>query len=334
MKLVLITGGTGAIGPRVVSQFTDSGYRVRVLVRHPAPGLLPADVELVAGDVADPARVDSAMAGVSIVVHLAATLHADEGALPAAGDVERVNCRGTEHVVEAARRHGVERVVHFSSISVYGMTRGVVADESSPVDPANDYARTKLAAETTVLRAVRPDGQPLGTVLRLAAVYGSRVKGNYRRLVIALDRRRFIPIGPGTNRRTVIYDRDAAGAALLAATHPAAAGRLYNASDGQPRQLREIIESICQALGRRPPSFAIPVSVARGSAAFVERAARFAGRQPPLRISTVDKYLEDLAVDSRRIEAELGFVPKYDLAQGWTEAVEELRAAGTLGRNH
>ena len=47
----------------------------------------------------------------------------------------------------------------------------------------------------------------------------------------------------------------------------------------------------------------------------------------------VDKYLEDLAVDSGRIQAELGFVPKYDLAQGWTEAVEELRAAGTLSRS-
>ena len=333
MKLVLVTGGTGAIGPRVVGLLRESGYRVRVLVRSPAPDLLPADVELLAGDVSDPTRVDTAMRGVSIVVHLAAMLHADQDALPADSDVERVNCGGTENVVAAARRHGVERVVHFSSISVYGTTRGVAADESSPVEPANTYARTKLAAENTVLCAVRLDGQPLGTVLRLAAVYGSRVKGNYRRLVVALDRGRFIPIGPGTNRRTVIYDRDAARAALLAATHPAAAGGLYNASDGHPRQMREIIECVCQALGRRPPSFAIPVAVARGSAAVVERAARLAGARAPLRMSSVDKYLEDLAVDSGRIQAELGFVPKYDLAQGWTEAVEELRAAGTLSRS-
>ena len=97
--------------------------------------------------------------------------------------------------------------------------------------------------------------------------------------------------------------------------------------------MREIIECVCQTLGRRPPSFAIPVAVARGSAAVVERAARFAGARAPLRMSSVDKYLEDLAVDSGRIQAELGFVPKYDLVQGWTEAVEELRAAGTLRRS-
>jgi uncharacterized protein YbjT (DUF2867 family) len=73
------------------------------------------------------------------------------------------------------------------------------------------------------LNARGADGQPLGTVLRLGAVYGSRLKGNYERLTHALARHRFIPIGNGLNRRTLVYDKDVGRAAALAVSHPAAA---------------------------------------------------------------------------------------------------------------
>jgi len=103
-----------------------------------------------------------------------------------------------------------------------------------------------------VLEAKRADGQPLGTVLRFAAIYGSRIKGNYpsRTSGRTVARRRFISIGDGRNRRTLIYDRDVAKAALLAVQHPNAAGKVYNVSDGHFRTLKEIINAICQALGR------------------------------------------------------------------------------------
>ena len=67
-------------------------------------------------------------------------------------------------------------------------------------------------------------------MLRLGAVYGSRIKGNYERLVRSLVRGRFIPVGYGANRRTLVYDKDVARAAVLAAIHDAAAGKIYNVS--------------------------------------------------------------------------------------------------------
>jgi UDP-glucose 4-epimerase len=99
-------------------------------------------------------------------------------------------------------------------------TNSPVLDENSPVQPDTFYAQTKLAAEKIVLNARGAGGQPLGTVLRLGAVYGSRIKGNYERLTHALARHRFIPIGNGSNRRTLIYDQDVASAAVLALQHP------------------------------------------------------------------------------------------------------------------
>jgi UDP-glucose 4-epimerase len=170
----------------------------------------------------------------------------------------------------------------------------------------------------------------LGTVLRLGAVYGSRIKGNYERLTHALARHRFIPIGSGLNRRTLIYDKDVGRAAELAASHPAAAGRVFNATDGTFPTLNEIIKSICSALGRKPPRLSLPIGPVRWAVSILENAGRMIGYQSPIGRATIDKYTEDIAVDSSRIQTELGFKPQYDLRSGWQETIQEMRRMGEL----
>ena len=169
------------------------------------------------------------------------------------------------------------------------------------------------------------DGQPLGAVLCLGAVYGSRIKGNYERLTHALARHRFIPIGSGLNRRTLVYDKDVGRVAALAVSHPAAAGRVFNVTDGGFHTLNEIIESICSALGRKPPWLSLPVGPVRFAAGIVEDLVRLVGRQAQISRATIEKYTEDIAVDSSRIRTELGFKPQYDLQSGWQETVQEMR---------
>jgi UDP-glucose 4-epimerase len=170
----------------------------------------------------------------------------------------------------------------------------------------------------------------VGTVLRLGAVYGARIKGNYQRLLHAISRSRFLPIGRGDNRRTLVYDRDVARAALLALEHPAAVGRIFNVSDGKLHTLNDIISAICRALDRKPPRLSLPVGPVRLAAGIAEDAAGFMGFSPPITRAAIDKYTEDVAVDSRRIQEELGFKPLYDLAAGWKATVQEMRQAGSL----
>ena len=170
------------------------------------------------------------------------------------------------------------------------------------------------------------DGQPLGTVLRLGAVYGSRIKGNYERLTHALARNRFIPVGSGLNRRTLVYDKDVGRAAALTVSHPAAASRVFNVTDGGFHTLNEIIESICAALGRNPPRLSLPVGPTRALVGLVEKGSRSIGLKPPITREMIDKYTEDIAVDGSLIQKELGFVPQYDLRAGWEETVREMRA--------
>jgi nucleoside-diphosphate-sugar epimerase len=354
-KIVLVTGATGAVGPRVVHALELAGFRIRAFsVDTPPPNMIPQNAEVLIGDVTDQVAVQSAMQGVDVVVHMAALLHIVNPPHELRDKYERVNIGGTATVVEAAIKAGVKRVVFFSTIAAYGPSDGCVLNEMSPTHPDTFYAQTKCAAEQIVLDARGRDGQPLGTVLRLGAVYGARIKGNYERLTRALAvgmrgtgpqffnrlwlsgkpghiaHFPFIPVGNGLNRRTLVYDKDVGHAATLAVSHPAAAGRVFNVTDGEFHTLNEIIESICAALGRKPPHVSMPVGPLRVIAGLIDRGASAIGVKAPITRETIDKYIEDIAVDGSLIQKELGFVPQHDLKTGWAETIREMRETGAL----
>jgi UDP-glucose 4-epimerase len=319
----LVTGATGAIGPAVVAALAPT-HDVRTLSRRPPErGTFVVPVTALSGDVTDRRAVASSVRGVDLVVHLAARLHVVNPDPRLREEYERVNVDGTASVVTAAAAAGVSRVVLMSTIAVYGYGRTDPVDERSVPRPDGLYAETKLAAEQIALAARRADGAPLATVLRAAAVYGPRIKGNYERLARALSRGRFVPIGKGDNLRTVVYEQDLASAVALASHHPRAAGRIYNVSDGMPHPLREIIGAICRALDRPAPAWHLPVGPAR-------IAARIAGVADRRLASMVDKYLEAAAVDANLIQGELGFRPQIGLADGWSATIAGMRRLGRL----
>jgi len=142
---ILVTGATGAVGPRVVHVLSAAGYRVRTLsLDQPSKGQWSDDVETRIGDVTDQLAVQSAMRGVDAVVHMAALLHIVNPPPDLQEKYERVNIGGTASVVEGAIKAGVKRVVLFSTIAVYGPSDSCVLDELSPTHPDTFYAQTKL----------------------------------------------------------------------------------------------------------------------------------------------------------------------------------------------
>jgi UDP-glucose 4-epimerase len=328
---VLVTGATGALGPRVVEALQQSGYPVRVLALDPPePKMFSQATDFQLGDINDERAVRTAVSGVTAIIHMAAMLHINTPSPKQISHYKLINIDGTALVARAAIEAGVQRVVFFSTMAVYGQGDGRMLDENTMPHPDSAYAETKLCAERIMLETRKPDGRPFGTVLRLASVYGSRVKGNYRRLLQALARNRFIPIGPGTNRRTLVYDKDVASAVLAVMGNQNAAGRVFNVTDGEIHSLNDIILSICEALGRRPPRMHLPVAPLRTTVEILDKGARMLGLRPYSFRGALDKYTEDMAVDGHRIQDEIGFKPKYDLLSGWKEAIEEMRSRGEL----
>jgi nucleoside-diphosphate-sugar epimerase len=304
MKRCLITGATGVIGPSVVKAFQDAGYAVRVFARKPVENL-----EFVVGDLVD-APLTEATRDVDVVVHLAALLHEN------AGDYERVNVEGTRRLLDAAIASGVRRFVFASSIAVYGPGKGEMIDETTPPAPDTPYARSKLAAEQIVLKS------PIGVVLRLAAVYGPRLKGNYRSLISAVRRGQYFPVGRERNRRTLIHEFDVGRAFVLAAENDSVLRSVFNVTDGDVHTLGEIVAAIATALGKKPPRLRLPVLPVRAAAMVADLvvASRKVG-------ALLDKYLEDLAVDGGRFQRVTGFQPRMDLRSGWETTIRAVQDA-------
>lgn len=130
--------------------------------------------------------------------------------------------------------------------------------------------------------------------------------------------------------RTLIYDKDAANAVLSVLNNPSAAGKIFNVTDGEIHSLNDIIQSMCEALGRKPPRAHLPVTPLHTAANIIDKGTRLLGLNFSSFKNTLNKYTEDIAVDGHRIQNEIGFRPKYDLHSGWKETVEEMRARGEL----
>ncbi len=322
---VLVTGATGVAGPALVNLLLEKGYCVRIFSRHcSGVDALPDSVERFQGNIIDPRAVSMALKGVDAVFHLAAKLHDTKGRCK--GDqITLINVQGTKNLVDQARIAGVVRFVFFSTINVYGPShQDQCFTETSPVCPQDCYARSKLEAERLVLaRGTQdPDGfSPV--VLRVAAVYGPRMKGNYKTLMRYLKQGGFVLLGDGKNLRTLVFDQDLAQAALLCLEHRDSHGQIYNVTDGAVHPFSHILCSMCRALGRKNLFLRISEKKVVWMLDRANRMFRFQRLAQVTRM--VEKQTESLGVSGEKLQTVLGFMPVVDLDQGWRAVVGKER---------
>ncbi len=257
--LCLVTGGAGFIGSHLVEGLTAGGWPVRVLddLSTGLPGnlahLTPAP-ELVVGDVGDPDAVARAVGGAGVVFHLAA-LASVQRSVEAPAESHRVCATGTLHVLDAARRAGVRRVVYAASASAYGIPEGETQSEATPVRPLSPYAAAKLAGEAycEAFAAV----YPLETVrLRFFNIFGPRQRADspYSGVIaifaaaLAAGRTPTV-FGDGRQTRDFTYVADVVQALLLAAEKPGVSGEVFNVGTGQPTTLLELVAALNEQLG-------------------------------------------------------------------------------------
>ena len=154
---VLVTGATGILGPVLVRRLYQQGLKVRILIRPGAnTSSFPDNVEPVIGDLNDIVSLERAVQGIDIVFHLAAKLHVYSPDRDLEHEYKKVNVLGTKNLLQTARDAGVNRLVFFSTINIYGVSiDGRILDEESLPNPQTLYAITKLGAEQEVLKLNR-----------------------------------------------------------------------------------------------------------------------------------------------------------------------------------
>ena len=316
MGLVLVTGASGFIGPRLCQRLREDGSEIRAVMRRPTQGPWDESIQLELGTEPVPPGL---LHGVDAVFHLAGRAHALGDGPQAEAAYRRANLQSTLDLLAAARAQGTRAFVLFSSVKA--LREGW--DESNrtvPPDPARltPYGRSKWLAEQAVLG----EGTvPHPVVLRPALVYGPSSKGCLWLMIRAVRGGWFPPLPEVGNARSMVHRVDLVEAALLAATHPAAKHRIYVVTDGHPYRTREIYETILSALGRRAPSWNFPLAPIRLAARAGDLAERLTGRRMPLDSELLDRVLGSALYDGRAIENELGFRARLRLADAIGEMV-------------
>ena len=309
MNRLFVTGGAGFIGSAFVRlllaelpdcEVTDFDALTYAGNLDNLEGLDPARHRFVRGDICDRAAVLGALAaGTDVVFNFAAESHVDRS-ISSADEFLRTNVLGTQVLLDAARARSVRRFVHISTDEVMGSLAeddGAFFTDDSPFAPNSPYAASKAAAEHLVRAAHHTHGLDTVTT-RCGNNYGPRqFPEKLIPLIIsnALNDEPVPVYGDGRNVRDWIYVEDHCRA-ILAAAERGGAGAAYNIGASNPRRNLEVVESILDALGKP-----------RALIKFVK-----------------DRPGHDrrYAIDSSRVERELGWRPRETWETGLRHTVE------------
>lgn len=306
-RCLLITGCNGFIGRSLADACLNEGWQVKGGVRsvHRA-GRLPEKVQPAAvGDIGPGTDWSEALRGVDAVVHLAAKVHEAEGK---GGEAEYfcMNTAGTARLARSAAEAGVKRLVFVSTLKVHGEQSRSAFRENDPPDPRGAYAISKNEAEN-VLREISARTGLEAVILRPPLVYGPGVKANFLKLLGLVARGVPLPFKTIENRRSLIYLGNMVNGILACLEHPAAAGNTYLIADECPVSTPELIRETAYALNVKPKLF-------RSPAVFLEIVASLFGKREVLR-----RLTRSLWADTGKVRMELGWRPKFTLAEGLRE---------------
>jgi nucleoside-diphosphate-sugar epimerase len=317
-KNVLVTGANGYLGRSILSLLQASGISVRATDLGAAGGA--SGIVYRKADILRPEELKPVLENATTVIHVAGLAHMFSPDVNSVEKFRQINEIGTANVAVTAAAVGVGHLILISSVSVYGPYTQGVYDENTPCSPVGPYALSKYNAERRANEIARESGMAL-TILRLATLYGEGDPGNVGRLIRTLDRGRFLWIGNGSNRKSLLYRGDAARACMAVAERPASGINIYNVSAPACTML-EIVDGIADALGKHPFPVRVPASLAL-------LLSRLLSRIPNCRMAgldqTVKKWLAEDVYDTRRFKEAFGFQTKTSLEDGLKREVDSYR---------
>jgi len=324
MDHVAVTGAEGFIGSHLVEALVRRGHRVRAMVLYnmlSARGwldVLDADildqVDVVFGDVRDPASVRQVVEGAAVVYHLAAL-----GSVPYSYCAPRsfvdTNVIGTLHVLEAVRACGTPRLVHTSTSETYGTARTVPISEAHVLQAQSPYAASKVAADKLVESYYLSFGIPAVT-LRPFNTFGPRqsARAVIPAVIIQLAAgSRQLKLGALDPTRDFTYVTDTAQAFVDLGEAPASAvvGELFNVGSGEDVAIGQLAADIAGFMGVE--------------ADVIEDAQRLRPK---------DSEVMRLVCDASRLRARTGWQPRYGRDEGLRQTIEWFGEPGNLARYH
>ncbi len=311
-KRVLVTGAGGFIGSHLAERLVKEGARVRALVHYNANGSwgwlddssVKGDLEVVGGDICDFGSISDAMKGCEIVLHLAALI-----AIPysyrAPESYVRTNVIGTLNVLQAARQHGISRLVHTSTSEVYGTARSVPLGEDHALQAQSPYSATKIGADKLVESFHLSFELPVVTA-RPFNTFGPRqsARAVVQTIITQCLTGSVVHLGNLSTTRDLNYVTNTVDGFLLAATAADAIGKTFNFGSGKEISIADLARKIAALCGK--PDIEV--------------------KSEPERLRPVASEVHRLLADNGQAHKILKWQPAVSLEDGLSRTIEWTRS--------
>lgn len=299
--IVLVTGSSGWIGRYVCARLRDKGCRIggydKVRVADFCDVSFIGDLDSLAEPIPELA---SLLNRTRAVIHCAGRAHRPVETPEEIRAFESVNVRGTQYLVDACRKFGVDRIVYVSTIAAYDWERaqGSPVAEDEILKPTTAYARTKIEGE----RIVAQSGLDWRAV-RLATVFGKGDQANFAKLARGLKRKRFVMPGKGLARKSVIPVDLAAEVLVEMALRDSLKHRLINTALRDAPSLLQICDGFSNCCGF-PRAFSLPMPLLKALAAGGSMVGACM-KGFPLTLDVVRKLTTSTVIETNRLQETL-----------------------------
>ncbi len=330
MTNVLVTGAAGFLGALLVDKLCRSGHHVRAVLHDSTHSIAHLqNVETMVADIRDAKKMQDIAVGCSAIVHLAAKVHAVDD-FGAEKGYEAVNVEGTRHILDAAVRSGVNRIVFASSVKVFGEETSGCVDETQTPDPQTVYGLSKWRAEQLVTEyAERHDLTAVS--LRLPMVYGPTKKGNLYRMIEAIDHGRFPVLPRLSTVRSLLHVENFVQAVFLCLRAPCFKRAAYIVADTEPYRVTDLYDWLRAGLGKAPPRWRVPLWILKRGARCGDVLQAICGRPAPLTTEQLTKLIGCAWYSSTAITHELGYQASYSFEKAVPELMAFYRGAASVG---
>ena len=332
---ILVTGASGFSGHHMVLEAVRAGFRVRatdVSSRYYGAMFDALDVEFMASDLTRPDGLDRLMEGVDAVIHVAG-IH--DYSTPDK-IIFAINVGGVENVCRAAARAGVKRLVHWSSVAVYGYDwkggKPVKEDDDKLTPPLNNYNVSKWEGEKIVWK-YHQEHKLAAVTLRPAAIYGIRseygLANVFKQAMQDRNRKKMLMAGDGSRLEAFLHVRDMCRASLFALQNEGMTGEAYNVADDTRMTTEEFFQFVCQhLLGQEKDFLKIPLWALKPAASLSQAWARMTGSKSLLEKATLNYLNTDKCWDNSKLK-QTGFEFLYPtMEEGMKEVIDWYKTNG------
>ena len=309
----MVTGANGFTSSYLIKNLLDKGYTIKGLVRKTSNLDLIKDlnVELAYVDLAKDEISDEVMKDIDVVYHVGAAYRTE-------GVPEKyfwdVNVEGTRKLLVAAKKAGVKKFIHCSTVGVQGEIKNPPAKETHPFNPGDYYQESKLDGEVLALKFFKEEGLK-GTVVRPVGIYGPG-DTRFLKLFKMINNGKFKMIGNGEVLYHLTFVEDLVEGFVLAGESEKANNEVFTIGGDGYLTLNELVAKIAKILDKNVSKIKIPVWPVWTAGALCELICKPLGISPPIFRRRIEFFVKDRAFDITKAKTLLNYNPKINLDEG------------------